>query len=147
MIDSDLKKSLTASMKTDSRKSIEDILEELPNGARMQPNDVLAEAQNRNLPMTGGGIRKLMPDMLRSGIIRNDVDGYYHRKRLTRKELADAPRKELIGYARRFLEFYQHQRHIELRVMTDVLQTLLDEYKARYEAQHPSSSRPPPKRR
>jgi hypothetical protein len=134
-------------MKTDSRKSIEDILEELPNGERMQPNDVLAEAQKRNLPMTGGGIRKLMPDMLRSGIIRNDIDGYYHRKSLTRKELADAPRKELLGFAKRFFEFYQHQRHIELRVMIDVLLTLVDEYKARYDAQHPSPQRSPPKRR
>jgi hypothetical protein len=96
--------------------------------------------------MTEAGIRKLMPDMLRAGAIRNDVEGYYHRGSLTRKELADAPFRELEGYARQFFDSYQHQRHTELRIVIEVMRKLLKEREVSFERAHPSRQKPTPRR-
>jgi hypothetical protein len=111
----------------------------------MWPHDVYLESlKHPHMKMTEAGLRKLMPEMLRSRVIRNDLDGYYHRDSLKakdgaskreiadcEKELDDAPRKELDGHARKFFDDYQHQRHIEPQVVIAVIRDLLSGYEAK----------------
>ena len=129
-------------------------MKDLPKGKRMGPHQVFDESKTRphmlteaGIPkMTEAGIRKLMPVMLRGGAIRNDVEGYYHRDSLTRKELADAPFRELEGYARQFFDSYQHQRHTEPLTVINVMRKLLNERETAFEREHPSRKKPKPRR-
>lgn len=101
------------------------------NGKHMFPKQVF-DAQTPSMNMKYPAIRKLMPEMLRGGL-RRDNEGYYliESSKLTDTEINTAHREEVYEEVKIVIARHRRQRHTVASDIIWALEKLLNEEKAK----------------